>query len=70
MDQADQLSSLFINGIKYQDGTVVEEEGYQELQVGWEDDMYTKTAKLTNVIDVEKVSALLVGENMDEIVFP
>ena len=70
LDQADQLSSLFINGIKYQDGTVVEEEGYQELQVGWEDDMYTKTARLTNVIDVEKVSALLVGENMDEIVFP
>ncbi len=70
LDQADQLSSLFINGIKYQDGTVVEEEGYQELQVGWEDDMYTKTARLTNVIDVEKVSALLVGEHMDEIVFP
>lgn len=70
LDQTDSLASLFINGVKYQDGTVVEEEGYQELQVGWENEIYTKTARLTAVIDPDRVSALLVGENMDEIALP
>lgn len=70
LDQTDSIASLFINGIKYQDGTVVEEEGYQELQVSWENEIYAKTARLTTVIDPDKVSALLVGENMDEIALP
>lgn len=70
LEQTDSIASLFINGIKYQDGTVVEEEGYQELQVSWENGTYTKTARLTTVIDPDKVSALLVGESMDEIALP
>ena len=70
IDQTDSLLSLYINGIKYQDGTVVEEEGYQELQVGCGNGEYTKTARLTNVIDTDKVSALLVGDANDEIALP
>lgn len=70
LDQADSLSSLFINGVKYQDGTVIEEEGYQELMASWEDGVYVKTARLTRVIDVDKVSALLVGADMEEIALP
>ena len=70
LEQADSIASLFINGIRYQDGTVVEEEGYQELTVSWENGIYTKTARLSSVIDVEKVSALLLGESGDEIVLP
>lgn len=68
--QTDSLMSLFVNGIKYQDGTIVEEEGYQELWVSCGEGEYIKTARLSKVIDVEKVSALLVGENMDEIELP
>lgn len=67
LDQTDSIESFFINGIQYQDGTVVEEEGYQELQVSWGDGVYRKTARLTRVIDVEKVSALLLGKNLDVI---
>lgn len=67
LDQADSIASLFINGVKYQNGAIIEEEGYQELQVSWENGLYSKTARLTSVIDSDKVSALLVGENMDEL---
>ena len=70
IDQADSLRSLFINGVKYQDGTVVEEEGYQELSVGYENGNYEKTARFSHVIDVENVSALLVGDNREEISLP
>ncbi len=45
----------------------MEEMGYQELEAGYSEGNYTKTARLSSVIDVEKVSALLVGDNMDEI---
>ncbi len=67
LEQADSLRALFVNGIRYQDGTVMEEMGYQELEAGYSEGNYTKTARLSSVIDVEKVSALLVGDNMDEI---
>ncbi len=70
LDQADSLHSLFINGIKYQDGTVVEEEGFQELWVSCGNGDYAKTARLSEVIEPEKVSALLVGDNGDEINIP
>ena len=69
-DQTDSLRSLFINGIKYQDGTVVEEEGYQELWISCGNGDYTKAARLSSVIDMEKVSALLVGDDRDEIKLP
>lgn len=69
-DETDSLRSLWINGIKYQDGEVVEEEGYQEIMFGCGEGEYVKIARLTNVIDVDKVSALLVGESMDEIALP
>lgn len=70
LDQLDSLRSLFVNGIKYQDGTIVEEDGFQELSVGCGDGSYIKIARLSRVIDVEKVCALLVGDNMDEIKLP
>lgn len=70
IDQADSLSSLFINGVKYKDGTVVEEDGFQELSVRCGNGNYEKTARFSKVIDVEKVSALLVGDNKDEIKLP
>lgn len=67
LDQTDSLSSLWINGIKYQDGTIIEEDGFQEPLIRLGDGVYEKTARLTNVIDTNKVSALLLGENMDEL---
>ncbi|HBA70321.1 MAG TPA: hypothetical protein DCZ40_13335 [Lachnospiraceae bacterium] len=70
LDQADSLHSLFINGVKYKDGTVVEEEGYQELWIRCGDGEYAKTARFSHVIDVDKVSALLVGDNKEEIELP
>ena len=70
LDQTDSLASLFINGIKYEDGTIVEEAGALEVLLRHGNDVYEKTARLTTVIDVDKVSALLVGENMDEIALP
>lgn len=70
LDQTDSLSSLWINGIKYQDGTIIEEDGFQEPLIRLGDGVYEKTAKLTSVIDTDKVSALLVGESMDEIALP
>lgn len=70
LDQADTLFSMLINGIKYQDGTIVKEDGYQELWVRCGDGEYAKTARLSEVIDVEKVSALLVGDTGDEIQLP
>ena len=70
IDQADSLRSLFINGVKYKDGTVVEEEGYQELSAGFRNGNYEKTARFSHVIDVENVSALLTGDNMEEIILP
>ena len=70
LDQADTLRSLFVNGIRYGDGTVIEEMGYLELTAGYSDGDYTKTARFSNVIDVDKASALLVGDAMDEILLP
>lgn len=70
LDQTDSLSSLWINGIKYQDGTIIEEDGFQEPLIRLGDGIYEKTARLTSVIDTNKVSALLVGEKMDEIALP
>ena len=70
IDQADSLHSLFVNGIKYKDGTIVEEEGYQELTISCGNGNYEKTARLSNVVDVEKIDALLVGDNNEEIKLP
>ncbi len=70
LEEADNLRSLFVNGIRYQDGTVVEEMGHQELTAGYGNGNYTKTARFSSVIDVDRVSALLVGDNMDEILLP
>lgn len=70
IDQACVLRSLFVNGVKYQDGTIVEEDGYLELRAGCGEGEYTKVARFSKVIDVEKVSALLVGDQMDEISLP
>ncbi len=70
IDQADSLRSLFINGVKYKDGTVVEEEGYQELSAGFSNGNYEKTARFSHVIDVDNASALLTGDNMEEIILP
>lgn len=70
LEQTDSLSSLWINAVKYQDGTIIEEEGYQEPLIRFGDGVYEKTARLTTVIDPDKVSALLVGGSMDEIALP
>lgn len=56
--------------MKYKDGTVVEEEGYQELSAGFSNGNYEKTARFSHVIDVDNASALLTGDNMEEIILP
>ncbi len=68
LDQLDSLQSMWINGIKYEDGSVVEEDGYMGLREWIDESVYVKTVRFSNVIEPEKVSALLLGENMTEVV--
>lgn len=68
--QTDSLTSLWLKGVKYQDGMVVEEEGCMEIRVAVGEETYETTVRLPRVIDAEKVCALLVGQDRDEITVP
>ena len=68
LDQLDELTATYITGVKYQDGTLVEQDGHSML---WEhyplDGSYEKSVRFSRVIEPEKVSALLLGADKDEI---
>lgn len=68
--QTDSLTSLWLKGVKYQDGMIVEEEGCMEISVTVGEEAYETTVRLPRVIETEKVCALLVGQDRDEIVVP
>ena len=68
LDQLDELTATYITGIKYQDGTVIEQNGFAMLWESYpEEGSYEKAVRFTQVIEPEKVSALLLGNDKDEI---
>ena len=68
LDQADVLSAMFVNGVKYQDGSVLRESGYLMLWEKLEEaGNYEKVVRFDRVIEPEKAAALLLGEEGDEI---
>lgn len=68
LDQLDELTATYITGVKYQDGTVIEQNGFAMLWESYpEGGSYEKAVRFTQVIEPEKVSALLLGNDKDEI---
>lgn len=68
LDQLDELTATYITGVKYQDGTVIEQNGFAMLWERYpEEGSYEKAVRFTQVIEPEKVSALLLGNDKDEI---
>lgn len=70
LDQTDTLHSLFVNGVKYEDGTVIEEEGFRCMHEGFDGaGNYVRSARFSHVIEPGKATALLVGDAMEPIEF-
>lgn len=68
LDQLDSLKSMEITGVKYQDGTILEQAGYLYLWERLEEKgNYEKVVRFERVIEPEKAAALLLGESGDEI---
>lgn len=68
LDQLDELTATYITGVKYQDGTVIEQNGFAMLWESYpEGGSYEKAVRFSQVIEPEKVSALLLGNDKDEI---
>lgn len=71
IDQLDVLQSIRITGIKYQDGTVIEQDGFSSLKEGFtENGGYQITVRFSHVIEPERAAAVLLGDNKDEIGLP
>ncbi len=69
LDQLDTLYPMLLNGIVYEDGSILDEEGNQDLSEGFlENGNYYKTFRLSSVAEVEKVTELLLGEQKDRII--
>lgn len=66
LDQLDSLQSLRITGVKYEDGTEILQEYAQEREQYGDMD-YAKILRFSSVVEPEKVSALLLGEERYEI---
>lgn len=68
-DQLDELLNTRITGVVYEDGRVIEQDGLGTL---WEryprEGSYERLIRFERVIEPEKVSGLLLGENRDEII--
>lgn len=68
LNQLDEIRAMYVNGVKYQDGTVIEENGWQGLTEGYDGSgSYVKRARFSHVIEVEKAAALLLGDDLVEI---
>lgn len=68
LDGLDTLSSLYINAVRYQDGALVEEDGWNGMEEGFDGEgNYVRSARFSAVIDPDQAAALLLGDQMDEI---
>lgn len=69
LDQLDVLYPMLFQKVKYEDGSMLDEKGSTELVEGFkENGNYYKMIRLSNIVEVEKVVSIFVGEQMDEIV--
>lgn len=69
LDQLDVLRPMLIDSIRYQDGTVVDEKDSTDMREGLDEGgSYVKVVRFEHVIEPEKASALILGEQMDEII--
>lgn len=69
LDQLDDLPALYPTGVRYEDGTELEEQCHPMLE-GYTDESkssYQVTMQFTEVVDAQQVKAFLMGE--DEITF-
>lgn len=66
--QTDLPSVLSVTGVKYQDGTVIDQE-YQVMNFGYSgnDGAFTITQRFSAVVDTQEVIAVLMGPQRDEI---
>ena len=68
LDQLDVLYPMMLNGMVYQDGNILDEERSQNLVEGFlENGDYYKTIRFSSVVEVEKVTEILLGEQKDRI---
>lgn len=69
LDQADTLYPLQVTGIVYRDGTILDQIGFGGLTEGYsaETGDYIKTQRLTTVVDLTQVRAILLGEEKVEL---
>lgn len=68
LDQLDTLYPMLLKGVKYQNGSVIDESGSQDLVEGFlANGDYYKTIRFSNVVEVKEVATLLLGEQRDEI---
>lgn len=68
-DQCD-IMPIRVNGLKYQDGTIVEENEHRMKEGFDEEGNFYVTARFSSVAEVEKVKALLLGDEMTEVEIP
>ncbi|PXV90187.1 uncharacterized protein DUF4179 [Lachnotalea glycerini] len=66
LDQLDILTPLIINAIKYKDGTVITEDG-NEMQAGFDDGLYYSKGRFSEVIDIDQIESILLGEKQVEV---
>ena len=66
IDQADTLTSLFISGIEYQDGSIITEDVH-ENSAGYENGYYSSQAKFSEVVDTNQIKKILIGSNQIEV---
>lgn len=68
--QLDTLRPMMINGVKYQDGSVIDNNPGISLSESFDPNgEYINTTRFSKVIEPEKVVALLMGDEMEEIRF-
>ena len=68
MDQLDTLYPMILHGVKNPDGTVINEGMSHKLSEGFrEDGNYYKIIRFSSVVEIEKMQALLFGEQMDAV---
>lgn len=68
MDQLDTLRPMLINGVKYQDGSIVDNTPGIALSESYDPEgEYVNITRFSKVIEPEKVTALLMGDDMEEI---
>ena len=66
LDQCDSLP-VWVSGLNYQDGTILTQRN-RKMTEGYNDEGdYFMTQRFSSVVEVEKVRAILLGEDMAEV---